>query len=196
MKKLNIASILLAGILFGISGAACAKDHEIIVLQGSARNQTVGKTDKVAIVLANQEGGAMRASGTFGGKDLFGDFEAKGKKTPCPSGARDDSALCVAFDGILKLGEDGSGFRPGTRTDFRFVLVVTEGKATGYYRVGAMGDQFPVEQTGRLGFPEGLTLSSKRKATTRPDASADDEEQVAKKPEPTRRIPNGPRIAI
>jgi hypothetical protein len=105
-----------------------------MMIQGEAHNVAVGALSGVRFEVVTQPDGGLLARGSFDNRSLFGRFELTGGRLPQRGGA-----TCYQFTGSLHLGNDGSGFPPGTASTFVLTFTVSNGRVTGVYYLGPVG---------------------------------------------------------
>lgn len=109
------------------------KEPSKYLLTGIATNITSNKKGKATFEVSKITSNVFKCVGRFDEKTLFGRFEVYGEKFK-----NEDfpNAISIKFNGQIKFGDnDGSGFKPGTKTTFLIVLNIFPHNATGHYTI-------------------------------------------------------------
>ncbi|MEY2725628.1 MAG: hypothetical protein RLZZ458_1495 [Planctomycetota bacterium] len=97
---------------------------------GTATNQTFGLTDTASFTLHQTSAGTI-LTGRFGEQQLFGRFQSPAVVAwQLPNGEQSGF-----FNGLLQLGDDGSGFPSGTAHPFKLTLRFTPNGVQGVYTI-------------------------------------------------------------
>lgn len=162
MKKNPVIAGIIALIISIVLSVSCASgrnqyysnagfslkedlSHGIILLEGKVHNISVNKIGSVKIRLYEKDD-SLYADGEYDSKNLFGRFTSEAvtvtRETP--------DFVCIHFEGMLSLGDDGSGFNPGTETEYDMSLILYRGGADGIYQIGEIGNDIEWDQFGTL----------------------------------------------
>lgn len=99
-------------------------------LKGIGNNITSNVSAGIQLSVLREEESAFRAIGRFDNVNLFGSFDLAGKVVKAS-----ENTLTLQFKGNLQLGNDISGFPPGTLIPFSMTLNLAMNRVTGVYHI-------------------------------------------------------------